>query len=327
MLVVVTDSGERYRPAIAGLSQLGVDVHTLADGLPHEEVLRQCAQANVLLVGATPFPGQAIKGLRQVGLMIRCGVGVEDIDVEAATRQGIWVANIPDYCAEEVADHTLLLLLAAARRLRPFMDTVAQGSWQVHELPPVQRLAGRTLGIVGLGRIGMLVASRAHGFGMKVLATARQAPDEQFHRVNADRTDLRGLLAASDAVSLHVPLTFATRHLLDKQAFRQMRRGVIVVNTSRGALIDLDALESALADGTVGAVGLDVLDGEPEPDLSHPVLHRPNVVVTPHVAWYSQEAERDLNERIVANVARYLDGGQPAHLLNPEVRDPAQRKS
>ncbi|MDQ6884323.1 MAG: C-terminal binding protein, partial [Candidatus Dormibacteraeota bacterium] len=256
----------------------------------------------------------------RVGLIVRCGVGVDAIDVAAATEHGVWVANVPDYGIQEVADHAMLLLLAAARHLNHFQESWPVNGWASTQYPAIRRLRGRRLGIIGLGRIGSEVAIRARGFGLEVVATSPHLNDARLSELDVEGVPLDELLETSDIISLHTPLTTKTTHLLDGAAFGKMKRGVIIVNTARGALIDLNALQAAVDNGTVAAVALDVLEREPFPDLSMPFLKNPNVTITPHVAWYSEDAVRELGVLAAEEALRYLRGEPPRAVLNPEAR-------
>jgi phosphoglycerate dehydrogenase-like enzyme len=262
------------------------------------------------------MPGEAIERLRATRLIMRCGAGVDSVDVAAAAARGIWVANVPDYCLDEVADHTLLLMLAAVRRLRHMTQQVADGRWLDLDLPVVRRLSGRTLGLVGLGRVGERVATRARGFGLEVIAHDPRLDAARAESLGIRAVGLDDLLATSDIVSLHLPLTADTRHLLRAEAFERMRPGNVLVNTSRGGLVELDALSAALERGVVAAAGLDVLDGEPQPPLDHPLLADPRVIVTPHVAFYSVDAQADLGRRVADEVERTLGGLPPTTLVS-----------
>lgn len=321
-VVVVTDSPELLGAAIETLSSTDVDLRVLPDGLSPRQAAARSAGADVLLIGILPFPQAALAELNGTGLLIRCGIGVDIIDVDYATECGIWVANVPEYCVDEVADHTLLLLLAAARQVRHFTSAWAvDGRWGGQRLIGVPRLAGQTLGVVGLGRIGTRVAARAQAFGMRVLACDPHLDPGPFGHAAVERVDFDQLLARSDVVSLHAPHTSQTHHLLDADSLARVRPGCIVVNTSRGGLIDLDALDGALERGTVAAAGLDVVEGEPIPDPTHPLFARPNVFVTPHVAWYSVEARRELGSLAAENALRYVRGERPLNLVNPGARE------
>jgi len=320
--VVATDSGDLLRPGIETITAAGEQIEVLPDGLLGPDAADRVGDAKVLLVGLMHWRRPAIEKLPDsVGLMIRCGIGVDVIDVDVATERGIWVANVPDYCVEEVADHTMLLLLAAARQVRHFEASWQQeGRWASLDYQPVGRLAGQTLGLIGLGRIGTAVARRAGGFGLKVIAVDPGVPDERFAAVGAERVTLDELFARSDIVSVHTPLTPVTRHILGAESFARMKDGVVIVNASRGGLLDLAALDAALASGRVRAAGLDVLEGEPTPDLAAPLLHRRNVIVTPHVAWYSQDARRELGIKAAQEALRYIRGERPRNLINPSAR-------
>jgi phosphoglycerate dehydrogenase-like enzyme len=269
----------------------------------------------VVLCGIVAMPAEAIDRLRRTRLIMRCGAGVDSVDLAAAARRGIWVANVPDYCLDEVADHTLLLMLAAMRRLRHMTQQVAEGRWLDLDLPMVRRLSGRTLGLVGLGRIGERVAQRARSFGLDVVAHDPHLDAERASRLRIRKVTFDELLTACDIVSLHLPLTADTRHLLRAETFERMRPDTVLVNTSRGGLIDLDALASAIDRGIVAAAGLDVLDGEPRPALDHPLLADPRVIVTPHIAFYSVDAQLDLGRRVADEVERALRGEPPTTLV------------
>jgi D-3-phosphoglycerate dehydrogenase len=319
--VAIADSAELLESAVDVLHLAGVRVRILADDLSDEALISGIGDARVVLIGLRKFDRSLINRLENPGLLVRCGVGVDVVDVIAATDRGIWVSNIPDYCVSEVADHTLLLILAACRYARLFHQQVIIGEhWRSDVLPSVKRIRGRTLGLVGLGRIGSEVGLRARAFGMRVIASDPYATPSRFRRVGAETVSLPELLASADIISLHVPLTAKTRHLLDDRAFSTMRAGTIIVNTSRGGLVDLAALDRALEMGIVGAAGLDVVEGEPNPDLSHPLFARFNVFVTPHVAWYSMEARTELGVRAAEDAIRFLAGKRPRSLVNPMTK-------
>lgn len=314
--IVATDPGDLTAPAVATLRARGHLVDVLPPDLSPDAAAEAAADAEILLVGIVPVPASAISRLRAVRLIVRCGAGTDTVDLAAATAGGIMVANVPDYCIDEVADHAILLLLAASRHLTEFTDQLRTRPWIELEYPPVRRLRGRTLGLVGFGRIGAAVAGRARAFGLEILVHDPLVDPDAIAAVGGRAVDFETLLAESDLVSLHCPLTPSTHHLLDGAAFSRMRRGVVIVNTSRGALIDLDALEAAFASGVVAAAGLDVLDGEPVPDLGHPLLRRRSVLVTPHIAFYSLDAQADLGRRVADEVERFRDGLPPRTLVN-----------
>jgi len=319
--VAVTDSAELLLPGIELLRGRGVDVEVIATGTTAGEAARMAADHPAAIVGLLSFRASEIASLRRTGLLVRAGIGYDVIDVDAATAAGIWVANVPDYCVDEVADHAVLLLMAAWRRLPELEAVWRAGSWVNASLvPPVDRARGRRLGIVGFGRIGRAVAHRARGFGFDVVVYDPFVADDRIRAAELEPAGLDDLFATSDAVSLHCPLTADTRHLVDATRLARVRPGLVLVNTSRGGLVDLAALDDAIENGRVAAAGLDVLEDEPAPDLSRRLFKRPNVLLTPHLAWYSLEARRDLALQAAEEAYRYISGERPRNLVNPAAR-------
>jgi len=319
--VVITDSEALLTPGVELLRSRGVTVDVVPDGTDAEGIAAAVADAPAAIVGIRPFRAPAIATLRATGLLIRAGIGYDIIDVPAATERGIWVANVPDYCVDEVADHTVLLLMSACRRLFEVEHIWHEGKWVNPALtPPVHRTRGRRLGVVGFGRIGRAVAARALGFGWEVVAYDPLLTADAVRAAGAAPVGLDELFTTSDAVSLHSPLTPETRHLVSAERLATVKPGFVLVNTSRGGLIDIDALDAALESGQVSAVGLDVLEDEPAPDLSRPIFQRPNVLLTPHLAWYSIEARVDLARLAAENAYRYIQGEAPWNIVNPGAR-------
>jgi D-3-phosphoglycerate dehydrogenase len=270
-----------------------------------------------------------IETARRCRIISRLGVGLDNIDVAAATRRGIVVTNVPDYCVHEVAEHTLALLLALARKVAYFHQQTKAGGYDRHAGPLLRRLAGQTLGIAGLGRIGREVARRANSLGLRVLAARRARSADHRHGgsealeleeggVTIERRALPELLAESDYVSLHLPLTSETQHLIDAAALARMKPTAYLINTARGGLVDQAALAAALAEDRLAGAALDVQDPEP-PDLSQPPLNDPRVIVTPHIAFLSQEALLELRTRATQQVIDCLSGRTPANVVNADL--------
>ena len=250
-------------------------------------------------------------------IVSRYGIGLDNIPVAHATALGIVVANVPDFCLDEVSDHALALLLAAARRIVPFAAETAAGTWTPALGGGLPRLRGRTLGLIGYGNIARAVAPKALAFGLRVLvSTPRLGPGEIAAGVTA--VDLPTLLAESDYVSLHVPLNDGTRGMIGTESFRAMKPTAWLINTSRGAVVDEAALIQALDEGQIAGAALDVLQVEPPPP-DHSLLNRPNAIITPHVAFASAEALIELRRRAAEHVAFVLRGERPPHVVNPEV--------
>ncbi|HEV8489872.1 MAG TPA: C-terminal binding protein [Candidatus Limnocylindrales bacterium] len=318
--VVVTDAGELLEPGAEVLRAAGVDVDVVPEGTAPADAADRAADAPAVIVGVMRIGSAEIGRLRATRLLVRAGIGYDVIDVAAATEAGIWVANVPDYCVDEVADHAILLLLAATRRLAELTASWRDGWAAAGRVPPVHRIRGRRLGIVGLGRIGRGVATRARGFGWEVVAHDPFVGPGVFAELGVQSVGLEEMFETADAVTLHSPLTDATRHLVGTDLLARVRPGLVIVNTSRGGLVDLAALDAAIEDGRVAAAGLDVLEDEPQPNLMRPLLTRSQVIVTPHLAWYSLEARRELAIKTAEEALRLLDGERPRNIVNPEAR-------
>jgi len=265
-----------------------------------------------------------------VRIITRLGVGYDLIDLAAAGRRGIPVCNVPDYGTTEVADHAIALMLGFLRGIvrydEAFRDDAA--GWDFRLAGLVRRLSGTRLGIVGIGRIGSAVALRAKALGMSVAAFDPYAPRGHELALGIARAEsLDALLGAADVVSLHTPLSAETRHLIDADRVAAMAEGAILINTSRGGVVDLDAVEAGLRAGRIGAAGLDVFETEPPP-AEHPLLHAwrarepwlaGRLIVTPHAAFYSPASVRDMREKAVLTCADFLAGGQPRNCVNLDL--------
>ncbi len=292
-----------------------------------DEALASC---EAVLVVSAKLPAEAIVRMRRCRIIARFGIGVDRIDVDAATRSGIVVANVPHFCDAEMGDHALAMILSLARRLRPMQESFLAGQWRrAREIASQQRrIAGQSLGLVGFGNSAKALAIRAHACGFRLLATRRRAiADPLASELGVEMVDLSTLLRRSDYVSLHLPAAPATRHLIGAEAIAMMKPGACLINTARGALVDEQALAQALRSGHLGGAALDTFDlvdpfTAPELPPRHPLIGLPNVVLTPHVAAYSQEATRDCVTGGIDNVVSVLSGRwpHPDHLVNPEVR-------
>jgi D-3-phosphoglycerate dehydrogenase / 2-oxoglutarate reductase len=314
--VLVTDhvfSG--LDPESAVLDPLGVDL-VVAEAIDEDSLAALAGDAAGILVCYAPVTARVVQAASDGGCRViaRYGIGYDNVDVEAATAAGIVVTNVPDYCLDEVADHTMALLLAAVRGVAAGAALVRDGAW---ERPPgtIHRLAGRRLALVGLGNIGRRVAARARAFGLEVVAYDPYAkPEDGIALV----PDLEAAIAEADVVSLHAPLTPETRHVVDARSIALMRRAPLLVNTARGGLVDTDAVLEALDSGALSGAALDVLDAEPPP-AGHPIRSHPRAIVTPHMAFHSEEAGVELQRRAAEEVARGLKGEAPDRPVNPEV--------
>jgi D-3-phosphoglycerate dehydrogenase len=282
-------------------------------------VAAQAGDADVLINQYVPITAEALDALPRCRLVVRYGVGVDNVDVEAAAARGVWVANVPDYGRDEVADHTLALALAVLRGVVALDRSVREGTWDLEAARPLRRLSTLTYGVVGCGAIGTAVAGRAAGLGMRVLGydvpQVRSAPP-------IERVPLEAVLSSSDVVSLHAALTPDTHYLIGAAALGRMRPSAFLVNTARGGLVAAAALLAALDAGELAGAALDVLEGEPPDDLGWRLARHPKVVMTPHAAWYSEEAFHTLKTEVAREALRVLEGGRPRSPVNAPAARP-----
>ncbi|HAF70565.1 MAG: D-isomer specific 2-hydroxyacid dehydrogenase, NAD-binding [Acetothermia bacterium 64_32] len=283
-----------------------------------EEVLKACRDADALISQYAPITREVIQGLTRCKALGRYGIGVDNIDVQAATERGIAVVNVPSYCEDEVSDHALAMLLAWARRIPHYTEEIRRGAWDWKTGRPIHRLRGQVLGLLGFGKIARLVARKAKAFGLEVIAHDPYLPGEAFAEEGVEKVEFDDLLARSDFLSIHVPLTESTRHLIDAEALAKMKPTCCLINTSRGGVVDQQALIRALQEGRIAGACLDVTDPEP-PNPKNPLLKMPQVLLSPHVAWYSEESQIDLRRKIAADIGRALNGLLPTGLVNREL--------
>lgn len=300
------------------LSAIGAEFRT-AQCRTEAEVAAACKEAHGLIVTYAKVGRTALAAMPQLRIIVRTGVGYDTLDVPAATERKVMVANVPDYCVSEVADHAMALSLSWWRRIGELDQQVRAKGWG-SPVKPVLRLEGRTLGILGLGRIGRAVAARARGFGLRVMSCDPYVPQEVFASLDVQPASLEDLLRASDILTIHAPLTDETRGIICDKTLRLMKPTAVVVNTSRGGLISTGDLVRAIRENWIAGAALDVIEVEPLP-MDHPIRSLPRVLLTPHAAWYSENSEPELRRRAARTVAQALRGERPASLLNPEVPD------
>ena len=294
-------------------------VEPLAAPDASEETLAGLAvDADVILFCFAKVTGNVLRAATKCVAACRYGIGVDNVDIAAATAAGIVVTNVPDYCMDEVGDHTLGMILALNRRFVPHDRAVKAGGWSAVALDqPMHRTRGATLGIVGFGRIGRCVAAKAKAFGMETVAfDPLLAPGERVDGVEI--ATFEEVLERSEFVTVHTPLTPRTEGMIGAAELARMKPGSIIVNCARGGIIDEVALAHALASGHLAGAGLDVLSAAPPP-ADHPLLGLENVIVTPHTAFFSQASTIELERRTAEEAVRVLNGEMPEHLVNPEV--------
>lgn len=279
-----------------------------------ETLAANVGDAEVIITCWAPVTARVIDAATNCRHIVRTGIGLDNIDLAHATAKGILVTNVPDYCIEEVAEHALAMVFALGRKIADGHLKTKAGEYSLVESLPIERIGGKTLGVVGLGRTGALLASKAQAIGMKVIGTNRSKLTPEGVRWRP----LEDLLAESDYVSLNCPLTDQTHHLINAAALARMKPSAFLINTSRGGLIDHPALAAALDAGHLAGAALDVQDTEP-PDLSATPYSDPRVIVTPHTAFVSTEAIRELRTRVAQQAVDFLQGRRPEMIVNPEV--------
>lgn len=298
------------------LEPLGVSLIEAPDTL-EQTLCRAAAEVDAICCNWAPVTRGVIETAARCRVICRTGIGLDNIAVDAATARGIPVTNVPDYCVSEVADHALALLLACARRVAFFHLRTKQGEYRLQSAAPPERLSGKTLGLIGLGRIGGGVAARARACGITVVAHTASGND---HGLGCPMVSLDELLERSDYVSLHAPANASTREMLRLPQFERMKRSAWLINTSRGALICEDDLWTALQRNLIAGAALDVFDPEP-PDLTRPLFRDERVIVTPHAAFVSPESVIELRRRVAFQVRAILEGKRPENVVNPAVYD------
>jgi D-3-phosphoglycerate dehydrogenase len=289
---------------------------------PNSDVIAATRDADVVIVNMVPITSEIVSTWERCRLVIRHGVGYDNVDVAALEKAGIPLCYIPDYCAEEVAEQAIALLLACGRRLaasRRALDiSSARGAWDFAEAVPIYRMGGKTLGIIGCGRIGSLVYRKLKSFGFKFLICDPYLPKERKEELGIEVVDKETVFRHADFVTIHTPLTPETRHLVNDRTLAMMKPTAYLVNTSRGMMVDMQALAQALERGVIAGAGIDVYDIEPPPPDS-PLFRLPNTFLTPHLAWYSEDSGRRIRELIVMEIDRFLAGLPPRFVAKPTL--------
>ncbi len=319
--------------------QAGVEVELVANPCPlgatEDEIIAAVGDADAVITQTTfqAFPRRVLASLSNVKLITSIGVGYDYLDVDAATELGILTANVPDASTREVADHAMGLVLACTRRIVHLNEVVKRGEWTAmgdpyisgEIWPKLSRVEGQTLGIVGLGRIGRAMVPRAKGFGLRIIANDPYIAPGIFGEFGVEQVNLDQLLTQSDIISLHVPLTSETRRLLRLERFKKMRPTACLVNTARGAVVDHEALYTALTEGLISIAAFDVTEPEPIP-VESPLLKLDNFICTAHSAGLSPPAFAELQRRPGAEIIRFVKGEWPVGLIDQRAIETYRKK-
>ena len=280
-----------------------------------DEVIEAAKDADGIINQYAPITRRVIESLKRCKVIARYGVGVDNIDVEAATEYKIIVANVPDYCVDEVSTHAIALILACARGITLLDNKIREKRWDFTLAKPLFRTKGKTLGLFGLGRIARAVAQKASGFGFKIIAYdpyVSKADD------GIELVEFSKLLSNSDFISIHSPLTDETRHLFGENKLRAMKKTAYLINTSRGAIVDEEALYKVLKKRWIAGAALDVMEKEP-PDWENLLPKLDNLIITPHISFYSEESYVELKTKTAKAVLSVLKGGLPRAMVNPQA--------
>ncbi|UCB47340.1 MAG: C-terminal binding protein [Spirochaetota bacterium] len=290
----------------------------LAECRTEDDIIEQCHDAHAILLRQTPIGEKALKRLGKLKVVSRYGTGCDNVDIAASTRHGVMVTVVPDYCVGEVADHTIALLLSAIRKI-PLRDRLVRlGKWDIGSQYSVSRTMKKSMGFVGYGKTAREVRHRLSGFPFRFFAADPDIKREIFEKDDTTPISFRKLAIISDYISIHAPLTDETYHLFNLATFRMMKKDAILINTSRGGVVDQRALYTALQEGFIGGAALDVFEKEPF-DPKSPLADLESVILSDHASWYSEESRRELQRRTAEAAVQALNGGTPKNLVNPEV--------
>ncbi|MDC3084681.1 C-terminal binding protein [Gammaproteobacteria bacterium] len=311
-LVVVTDSPfPSLDPAKKALEDANAEV-IQAPSSSEEDIIKSAEHADAILVTYAKLNENILRSLKNCKAIGRFGIGVDNIDLKVAGELGISVNYVPDYCLDEVSDQAMAMIISMARKIPQSNKLVQSGRWEMPAVVPMYRLRGKTVGLIGFGNIPRLMTPKAQAFGFKVIAADPYAPKELFEKFNVESVTMDELYERSDFISVHAPLLPETKGLVNKEAFKKMKKTAIIVNTARGPLIDEKDLIEALDNKEIGGAGLDVVETEPLPEDSA-LIGRDNVILAPHTAFYSVEALEELQTKAASDVARVLNGEEPIY--------------
>ena len=282
-----------------------------------DQLAELCKDADGILTVRAPITRRVIEAMQHCRIIVRYGIGIDSVDIPAATERGIMVANVPDYCIDEVSDQALTLLLMLSRQMVPAISLAREEHWSISKMPNLHRLRGQTCGLAGCGKIGSLLAGKAAALGMHILIYDPYLTESRSREMGAELGSFDALLARSDFISLHMPLNDQTHHLFGEATFAKMKSTACIINTARGGLIDEAALLAALDSGRIFGAGLDVMESETSfTPTGRALVNHPKVIVTPHTAWLSDEARRTLQARAVEQVIACLKGETPYGIVN-----------
>jgi D-3-phosphoglycerate dehydrogenase len=313
-IVVFNKESSSYSYEMEAFKQFDDVEFVVSPAETEDEVIEAIRDAEVVLFTATKMNERVINSLEKCKLIIRYGIGYDNVDLDAAARRGIYVCNAPNYGIQDVAEHALALIFATAKKIVPMHERARSGLWGPG-MPPFIRLAGKTIGFVGFGNIGKALCKMTNGLSMKPLVYDPYVSADSISEYGAEKVDIDDLLSNSDFVSIHMPLNESTRHFFNKDLLTKMKNTAILINTSRGPIVNESDLVDALDKGIIAGVGLDVFEDETNP-IDVRLTSSPYAVLTPHVAWNTDIAVTAIHEEVGDNVVRYLKGERPHSIVN-----------
>lgn len=319
--VVMTDDRHgTYEEEKRVLDTIDADL-IIANCSTTDEVIKVCRDADGILVNLAPMTADVIHKLERCKIIARYGVGYDNVDVEACTNRGIYLTNVTDYCAEEVSDQALALLIACARKVARRDAEVREGKWNIGKADPIHRITGKTFTFLGFGTIARCLFRKVTGFKFsKILVYDPYVDEETIRSMGAVKSDWETAIKEADFISVHMPLNEKTKGIINRDTFEIMKPTAIIVNTSRGLVIDEKALIEALVKGKINSAGLDVHTKEPiEPE--NPLLRIPNCVLTDHAGWYSEESMSELKTKAAQNIKDVLSGKKPCYPVNNPINN------
>lgn len=299
------------------LKKIGADLIESA-GKDEENIIEAAKDADAILNCYAELTPRVIESLEKCQIIARYGIGVNNVSMPTATKKGIIVTNVPDYCIEEVSDHALALILACSRKICQLNKNVKSGKWDFKDYRPMYRLKGQTLGIVSFGKIPRRLVEKVRAYKFNIIAYDPYVDEEVAAKYSVKLVKFEELLKQSDIITIHAPLTKETKGMFGSEQFKKMKDSAHLINTARGGLIKDNDLAQALKRGEIAGAGLDVLEDE-NVNSHHPLVNLENVIITPHSAFYSEEALKDLQYKAVQEVVRVLTGEKPKSCVNPEV--------
>lgn len=315
MKIVISDCYyESFEQEKKCFSEIGAEM-VKCDCKTEDEVIAVAKDCDALICQFAPITKRVIQAMPKCKVIVRYAIGYDNIDWKAAEQEGIYVCNCPDYCIDEVSNHAIALLMDCVRKLSYLVAQVKRGNAKYTVVKPLYRTEGKVLGIVGFGRIGQRVARKMQGFGLHIIAYDPILKPDDLQKKGVEPVGFDELLTRSDFITIHCPLNDSTRHLFSDKEFSRMKRSAILVNTSRGAIIDEKALIKALQDNMIAMAGIDVTETEPIP-VGSPLLQQDNAVITSHIAWYSEDSQKELQSKVAMEVVRVLKGEKPLHPVN-----------